>query len=593
MRIPQKTRSKSLSSPAPIGGLNAHDALAAMPPDDAVTMDNMFPTTTSVDLRNGYELWASGLPADVETLMAYRSATTTQGFAASGTAFYDVSNQGAVGAPVVSGLANARWQTVNFGTPGGQFLYCVNGADYPQVYNGTTWAQVASVAAQTISSITRVGTLATLTAAAPHGLVTGNQITVTGATSSVYNGTYIVTVTGASTLTYVMASDPGGGASVVGTYIVSPAVTGVDPRNLIHVNLYKNRLFFVEKNSLSVWYMPLNSISGAASEIDLSPLFKMGGYLMAMVTWTIDNAAGVNEYAGFISSEGEVVIYLGTDPATADNWNIEATFHMGRPVGRRCFVKVGSDVIVICADGFYPLSKALLTDRSQQQDAISDKIVNLVNNDVKAYAANFGWQACLYPTGNKLIINVPRREGEIQYQYVMNTITGAWCRFTGWNANCFETMNDELFFGGNLGYGANTGYVAKADVGFSDNGAFINAEVKTAFRYFGALGQLKRFTMCRPIFFTAGALQAALSMDVDFQDIRPTAAPSFSGTAGTLWNTAPWNSFPWGDVEGIKQDWQGVTGVGQCGALHMLIKNNATLLQWQSVDYVYEVGGVI
>lgn len=72
-----------------------------------------------------------------------------------------------------------------------------------------------------IASITRVGTLATLTTATPHGLPDGSEIVVSGASPAQYNGTFRVTVTGASTFTYVMASDPGASASPVGSYTVN------------------------------------------------------------------------------------------------------------------------------------------------------------------------------------------------------------------------------------------------------------------------------------------------------------------------------------------------------------------------------------
>jgi hypothetical protein len=94
----------------------------------------------------------------------------------------------------------------------------------------------------------------------------------------------------------------------------------------------------------------------------------------------------------------------------------------------------------------------MLTDRAQPEDALSNKIVNLINGDVALYGSNFGWDIKLYPLGNKLIINVPQTSGRhTQYQYVMNTITGPGARFTGWNANCFAVMRDVLYFGGNLG----------------------------------------------------------------------------------------------------------------------------------------------
>lgn len=516
----RKLTAKTITTAAPTGGLNARDALASMPATDAVTMDNFFPSTTSVNLRNGYTNWVTGLPADVESLMAYRSATTNKGFAASGSAIYDVTTQGVVGAAVVSGQSNARWQHVNFGTTGGQYLYAVNGADSPQLYNGTAWQAV------------------------------------TGASAPI-------------------------------------AITGVTTSTLINVNVYKNRLYFIPVNSLSYWYLPVNSLGGAALQVDLTPLFKMGGYLMAMATWTIDNASGVNEYALFISSEGEIAMYQGSDPSSGTAWGLVGMFRIGRPVGRRCFVKVGSDIILISADGFFPMSKALLTDRSQLQDAISNKIINLVNNDVQNYGSHFGWEAILYPIGNKLIINVPQIEGDTQYQYVMNTITGAWCRFTKWNANCFMTIGDSLYYGSNLGATAGSAYVAKCDYGVSDNGAYIFGEVKTAFQYFGNPGIQKQFKMARPVFLTAGIMKAALAMDVDYADVYPTATPTFSGVAGTAWNVGAWNTFPWGDTSGIKKDWQGVSGIGFAGALHMRIVNNASTVQWQSTEYVLETGGVL
>jgi hypothetical protein len=69
-----------------------------------------------------------------------------------------------------------------------------------------------------ISTITNVTTTATLTTATAHGRSTGNTVTVFGASPSAYNGTFVITVTGANTFTYTMLSDPGGAATTVGQY---------------------------------------------------------------------------------------------------------------------------------------------------------------------------------------------------------------------------------------------------------------------------------------------------------------------------------------------------------------------------------------
>jgi hypothetical protein len=81
------------------------------------------------------------MPAAVETLMSYNAGATSSLFAAAGTAIYNATGSGAVGAAVQTGLTSARWSSVNFSTPGGNFLWCCNGADAPRHWNGTTWTQ--------------------------------------------------------------------------------------------------------------------------------------------------------------------------------------------------------------------------------------------------------------------------------------------------------------------------------------------------------------------------------------------------------------------------------------------------------------------
>lgn len=110
--------------------------------------------------------------------------------------------------------------------------------------------------AKTISTITRVGTLATLTTASAHGLSTGMQITVSGATPAQYNGTYSVTVTGASTLTYVMASDPGSSAAPVGSYVIASAfarIADADFPGADTVTFLNQRFIITEPNSGKFW----------------------------------------------------------------------------------------------------------------------------------------------------------------------------------------------------------------------------------------------------------------------------------------------------------------------------------------------------
>ena len=370
------------------------------------------------------------------------------------------------------------------------------------------------------------------------------------------------------------------------TWQTTPAITVATPANFIHVNVFKTRLFFIEKNSLNAWYLPVASIGGAAAKLDFSSICRLGGSLTAMATWSLDGGTGLDDYAVWITSEGEVIVYKGTDPSAAATWALVGVYRMGRPIGRRCFFKIGSDVVFITTDGFVLLSKALLSDRAQPQIALSDKIINVANLATNTYGANFGWQAILYPKGKMGIFNVPLQEGSLSHQYVMNTQTGAWCRFTGWNANCWELFDENVYFGTN-------GKVCRADRGSVDDTSNIATEVKQAYNYFGAPGRLKRFTMARPLLLSDGAPGVAMIMNVDFEDQAPLSEPYYSGAAGSLWNVAFWDVDLWAGALLTKRNWQSLFAVGYAGSFRMKTTSKNIIIQWAATDVVMEYGGVL
>lgn len=376
------------------------------------------------------------------------------------------------------------------------------------------------------------------------------------------------------------------------TGISTPAITGVTTSSLIHVNAFQNRLFFIEKETFHVWYLPTQSIAGAASLFDLSSIFVRGGYLMAMATWTIDNTAGIQDYAVFITSEGEVAIYQGYDPDFASSWTIVGVFRCGSPVGRRCYTKMGSDNVLICNDGIVTFSKELTTDRDLSQ-ALSYNILNLINNDVQGYKNNFGWQPVYHPLGNKLIINVPSQENTTQYQYVMNTITGAWSTWgklsSPLSAASWDLFQDVLYFGDNSG----NVWVADQVGTYSDNNLALLTDLKPAFSYFDGLGIEKSFTMVRPILTSTDPVTPTYALNLDYEDVLPRT-PTVSNGTGSPWDTSPWDTSPWGSTGmQINKNWFSVGGIGYAASLRMATLTNGVQVSLQSIDYVYELGGVL
>lgn len=498
--------SRASSVPSPVGGLNDRDSIADMPATDAVILDNWWPYPSYVASRKGSELHVSGFAAPVETIVEYLPVSGVSTiFAAAGTAIYDATTAGTVGAAVQSGLTNARWQSAQITTPGGSFLYLVNGVDAPRLWNGATW----------------------------------------------------VAVTGVST----------------------PAITGVTASEFVHVTLFKNRLFFVEVNSMNLWYLPVNSVGGAASLIDLGSVFRLGGSIMAAYTWTIDAGDGADDHLAIISSNGEVAVYGGTDPSSAADWRIVGVFTIGRPLGRRCAVKYGGDLALLTIAGAFPLGAALQSASVDRRVALTDKIQNSISDVANLYKDNFGWQISLFPEANMLIINVPV-DGGNSIQYAQNTITGSWARFTGWAAYCWNVGFTGLYYG-------SSNAVYKAWTTDSDNDIPIFSDMLPAFNDFKLPANNKFFTMVRPFIVTNGDDDPQISyrMNVDY-DIDTPNTPM-------IWGQMIWGLMAWPGNASSVRSWRTVGKIGQAGSLRIQCYNNGSEIRVNSIDYLMQVGGIL
>jgi len=136
----------------------------------------------------------------------------------------------------------------------------------------TTSSSLASILAGSlaITSLTWLSSVVTVTTTAPHGFTNGDTllVTISGATPTGYNGTYTITVTGASTFTYPLASNPGA-ETVPGVYTVE------DVAELSAMNT----TFFAQGAATSVYVLEL----GAGNAAD---------GITALTTW-INNNPGV------------------------------------------------------------------------------------------------------------------------------------------------------------------------------------------------------------------------------------------------------------------------------------------------------------
>lgn len=408
---------------------------------------------------------------------------------------------------------------------------------------------------------------------------------VTGQSSNQYQHVQMGTAGGQFLLAFNGEDEPQiyDGSTWAGT-----SITGPTEDNLIWCNLHQNRLWMGEKSSLKAWYLAVNSIAGAATAFDFSGIASLGGYIMGMGTWTRDSGSGTDDVAVFFTSEGEALIYSGTNPASASTWTLVGIFRIGKPIGRRCMAKAGADLVLITQDGFVTVASILSTDRSQaDQVALSSNINQAVNDAQRQFSSLFGWDVMVYPRAVMMIFNIPQSSSTF-HQYVFNTITGAACRFTGVNARCWGLKGDLPFFGGT------DGKVYQFDDTESDNGNNIEADGVQAFSYFGSKGRIKSFKSVRIVFQSNAAPNAAVEMNTDFSVRPPTAAPSQSGDAsGALWGAAIWGESLWGGSNQIYHQWRGVRGSGFSGSVRVRIASNSSRPSWHSTEVLLKPGGVL
>lgn len=346
-----------------------------------------------------------------------------------------------------------------------------------------------------------------------------------------------------------------------GTTWAAPTITGVTPEDIVHVNTHKKRLWFTVVGSTTAYYLATEAVAGAATAFALGSLFTRGGYLMAMATWTRDGGSGSDDYAVFISSEGQIALYQGTDPSSAATWGLVGTFDVPPPIGRRCFFKYGADLGLITVEGVFPLSQLLSVDQSQaQRVAMTDDITPAFATAFQSYGANFGWEACVYPKGTRLIVNIPTAENSTAKQYVMNTVTGAWCEFDAHDANCWIVFDDDLYFGDS------TGSVFKADSGSVDYDTEIVAVGQTA--YTAAKSPfIKQWKMVRPIVTTSGASMPEVGVSVDFQETDTLATSGGSSAATARFDTAVFDTAVFSADTNNVSEWVGVLGIGAFGSI--------------------------
>lgn len=373
------------------------------------------------------------------------------------------------------------------------------------------------------------------------------------------------------------------------TTVASFAINGggtLNTSDISHINVFKRSLFFCKKNTMEFYYLPIDSIAGMVNRFPLGALAGKGGQLNSMGTWTIDGGQGVDDYAVWSTTEGQLIVYRGTDPSNATTWSLQGVYDLGTPLGRKCFMKYAGDLIYISRDGAFPLSKALQSTTTQFTVAVTDLISSAFSLAANSYGTNYGWCGVVSFTNQVMIFNVPTTEFSLSMQFAMNTKTGAWCRLTDWNAYCWEVVDNQLYMG-------MTGKVAKAWTGLNDFGNAINCYAKSSFDYLGTRARKKKINLARPNLKISGSVAVNVAIDVDYAAGLAFGPAVFNPATGSLWDVSLWDTAIWSDTGGTRLDWVTVaTYEGYCAAVRLRVASKDATVGWSATDLAFETGSI-
>lgn len=290
---------------------------------------------------------------------------------------------------------------------------------------------------------------------------------------------------------------------------------------LAHVNAFKNRTYYVEAATLKFWFTATNAIGGdlTGKSFDLVYIATKGGYLVCTATWTIDGGAGVDDLFVAITSEGQAIVYQGSDPSDAANWSLVGIYDIPKPLGRRCTVKFGGDLLILTEFGVVSMAGLFGQGGVVRGSADFTNVIGPTWRDAVTIGRTYkGWFGIHFPAQRMLVFNLPQHtSNQTGFQLVMNTTTGAWCR---WHLSmgCASLYQSRMMFG----YLTRVLEAEAATApGYDDGGTQMVSYFKQAYNPLGAPGRKKLIRRIVPRWASTEDtpdVSYYASMDADFQD---------------------------------------------------------------------------
>lgn len=531
---PKAPSIKPTTFPAPYQGINAVDSLASLDANQACTYStNLIPEGRGLRVRSGYQQFATTIDGgnDIRTVVPFQASVT----------------------------ANDKL-----------FVMTQNGI-FDITAGGAIGATVLAFA--TVDGTSGIG-------------IWTNFVIDNGSHVCIYadetNGLYRYTEGGAW-VRYIVGDltvDGGGHLAVAA--------------NLVFVMQFKSRLWFVERSSGRAWYLVAGAITGVCTLFNLGNKFNHGGAAVGIWSWTIDGGSGLDDLMVALSAGGDVLIYKGTDPASASTFGAVGQYFIGPvPAGRRQASNFGGELFILSQYGVLPMSALIAGRPVDEQDVYASRNISpLITTDMNNFRTQRGWEMRNIPGENVFLVSTPKQSNFPYKQYARSSKSRGWGIYQNLPYLTGDTWQGSFYFG-------STGGVVYKITGNTDgvtlagaNGIDIQWTLLTAFSEFGETSLYHRIQFIRPVFRAAGVPTLAVQSRYDYNTDDVTGAAASVAVTSYLWDgsSSLWDTALWGGDSTTVQSVSAGSGIGRAMGIGMIGSSHAETMLIR-IDVLFDSGG--
>lgn len=373
--------------------------------------------------------------------------------------------------------------------------------------------------------------------------------------------------------------------------IVGPAGGAAD---IAFVMSWKNRMWYIEKNSTSAWYSDVGVFGGTLTEFNFGSRFRYGGILAVLADWTLDSGEGPDDYIVAVSSAGDVVVYAGTDPSSSATFGIIGLWFVGAvPFGRRIVSLYGGDMLLLSTYGLISMGALLQgKDPFSLEASLTWKIQAFINQAMARSKDIFGWEIRIHPSLSRLVISSPKENNIPHTQYVYDLNLKAWSIWHDIPILTSEQYQSEFYFG------ASTINVWKLQgtIDFVELDTPVPLQIDwqllTSYQDMDTPEQFKRMQFIRPIFIAQSFPSYTVKAFYDYDLSELPVPPNASAFGVGIWDTGLWDIDIWGGGSAAFQPARGAWGIGKTMAIALRGKSQVetTLI---AIGIMWDEGGLL